>query len=111
MNSRGSCVHWQEWIPKRQSRRSSSLSDGHLLLRLVFLVLWMESSTSDAIVIEDSDDEDVEILADRTSNEIFCQICEISLTNQSVEARQAHYEQHFADEVGEEEPIVEGTIL
>ncbi len=62
-------------------------------------------AASSVIVLEDSDTEDVQFLVDG-ANAIFCQICQISLTNLSLEARQAHYEQHF----GEEAPVIEGAI-
>ncbi|KAL5511740.1 hypothetical protein ACEPAH_4958 [Sanghuangporus vaninii] len=42
------------------------------------------------------DDDDVEILSiNEHSGDVFCEICHVSLTKQSVDERQLHYEEHF----------------
>ncbi|KLO10423.1 DUF1671-domain-containing protein [Schizopora paradoxa] len=54
------------------------------------------------IVLDDSDSEDIQVITSSATDPVFCQICNISLTKQSLEARQAHYEQHFSEDQGEE---------
>ena len=74
---------------------------------ILFFGLWMASSS--IIVLDDSDIEDLQPITTSVTDPVFCQLCHISLTKQSVEARQAHYEQHFSeDQAGG--PSVEGIL-
>lgn len=66
---------------------------------------------SSIIVLDDSDSEDIQLITDDAADATFCQICQVSLRNKSLEAKQAHYDQHFGGEDLEEEvPIIEGMI-